>query len=73
MKADKITVDVGLGVSDDDAAACVLLLQLYLKNHPDKYLEFTQNTDGETQINIRDKTFPWGCINNSEVQNEITE
>ena len=59
MNDGKITIEVGLGVSDDDAAACVLLLQLYLNNHPDKYLEFTQNTDGQTQIHIREK--PTSC------------
>lgn len=55
IEGGKITIKVGVGVDDDDAAACVVLLQLYLKNHPEKYLELTMNSDGETRINIRDK------------------
>ena len=55
MDGGKITIDVGLTVSDETAAECIWLLQLYLKNNPNKYLNFTMNTDGETQINILDK------------------
>lgn len=63
MNGGKITIEVGLCVSDDDAAASVVLLQLYLKNHPEKCLEFTMNDDGETQIHIVDKRGDgWGCI-----------
>lgn len=55
MNGGKITIEVGLGVSDDEAAACVVLLQLYLKNHPEKYLEFTMNDSGKAEIHIREK------------------
>lgn len=60
MNAGKITIEAGLSVSDDTAAACVVLLQLYLRNNPDKYLDFSMNADGETQIHIRVKDSPVG-------------
>ena len=56
MDGGKITIDVGLSVSDETAASCVFLLQLYLKEHPEKYLKFTLNDSGETQIHIETLT-----------------
>ena len=34
MKAEKITVEVTLGVSDETAVACTVILNHYLRNHP---------------------------------------
>lgn len=73
MNGGKITIEVGLGVSDDDAAACVLLLQLYLKNHPEKYIEFTTNTDGDTQIQIMDKREGGGIYGETEYHSEAEQ
>ena len=55
MNGGKITVEVGLSVSDETAVSCMYLLQLYLKDNPDKYLEFTINDSGETEFHIREK------------------
>lgn len=52
MDGGKIEIKIGLSVSDEDAAACVWLLQLYLNNNPDKYLAMTKNADGETQMRL---------------------
>ena len=52
MNGGKITIEVGLSVSDETAASCMYLLQLYLKNNPDKYLAFTMNDSGEPEIHI---------------------
>ena len=56
MDGGKIKIEVGLNVSDETAASCVFLLQLYLKEHPKKYLKFTLNDSGETQIHIETLT-----------------
>ena len=55
MDGGKIEIKIGLSVSDEDAAACVWLLQLYLNNNPDKYLEMTRDHDGTTQMHLCEK------------------
>lgn len=55
MDGGKIEIKIGLSVSDEDAAACVWLLQLYLNNNPDKYLKMTMDADGETQMRLCEK------------------
>lgn len=52
-KAGELTVEVSLNVSDETAAACVALLNMYLKeNAPELILEENRET-GVTQIEIR--------------------
>lgn len=52
-KAGELTVEVSLNVSDETAAACVVLLNMYLKeNAPELIVEENRET-GVTQIEIR--------------------
>lgn len=52
-KIDGLTLEVKLDVSDEMAAACVVLLNMYLKeNAPELIVEENRET-GVTQIEIR--------------------
>lgn len=52
-KIDGLTLEVKLDVSDETAAACVVLLNMYLKeNTPELIIEENRET-GVTQIEIR--------------------
>jgi hypothetical protein len=41
MKAEKITVELTLGVSDETAVACTVILNHYLRNHPGMDVDLT--------------------------------
>lgn len=52
-KAGELTIEARLSVSDETAAACVVLLNMYLKeNAPELIVEENKET-GVTQIEIR--------------------
>lgn len=53
MAKSKLTIEAKLNVSDETAAACVVLLNMYLKeNAPELIVEENRET-GVTQIEIR--------------------
>ena len=41
MSGGKIEIEVTMGVSDETAAACVVLLNHYLRNHPGMEVDIT--------------------------------
>lgn len=53
-KAGELTVDVSLNVSDETVAACVAILNMYLKNSENEvFVEREEN--GDTQIYLKEK------------------
>lgn len=62
MSGGKIEIEITMGVSDETAAACVVLLNHYLRNHPGMEVDIgTVEGVGETlarEIHLRKEAEP---------------
>lgn len=52
-KAGELTIEAKLNVSDETAAACIVLLNMYLKENAPELIVGQNNETGVTQIEIR--------------------
>lgn len=52
-KINELTIEPKLNVSDETAAACVVLLNMYLKENAPQLIIEENNETGVTQIEIR--------------------
>lgn len=52
-KAGELTIEAKLNVSDETAAACVMLLNMYLKENATELIVEENRETGVTQIEIR--------------------
>ena len=53
MKAGEITVEVTIGVSDETAVACTVILNHYLRNHPGMEVDI-QTVEGINETMARE-------------------
>lgn len=47
MGGGKIEIEITLGVSDETAAACCVVLNHYLRNHPEMDVRIVRNFEGD--------------------------